>query len=248
MTQPLPPLRERSPFKVPTIIGPEVARVFTEQIIYLKWVPGMRLIEEELCEKFGVSRSPMREAFQMLEAEGLIVRAARRGVRVSPMSQEDLAEVYTCRAALEGLAAQEATLHANDELIEKLATILDNMARAMAAGDIATFFLNNVNFTHEVHLATRNNTFIRMVAGIENQALRYRYLAHLNSLEMLDVCLSGNRTVLAAIIDRKAAIARRNAQRTIVAAQKAIARALSEFDFDDWSARQNATSDPVAVT
>ena len=248
MTQSLPPLSGRSQFKVPTIIGPEVARVFTEQIIYLKWVPGMRLIEEELCEKFGVSRSPMREAFQMLEAEGLIVRAARRGVRVTPMSQEDLAEVYTCRAALEGLAAQEATLNANDELIAQLTGILDNMAAAKAAGDIETFFINNVNFTHQVHLATRNNTFIRMVTGIENQALRYRYLAHLNSVEMLDVCLNGNRSMLDALIRRKPALARRNAQRTIVAAQRAIAQALSEFDFDDWSARQNASNDLVAMT
>ncbi len=86
----------------------EIARILSDRIVFLATGAGLRIHEEEVGAAFGVSRSPVREVFRMLEADGLVVRAARKGVSVAPMSRRDLDEVYACRVGLEGVAAAEA--------------------------------------------------------------------------------------------------------------------------------------------
>ena len=223
----------RTPFKLPTGIGTEVARAFSDYIVFLKWEPGKRLIEENLCAEFGVSRSPVREAFHILEADGLIIRTARRGVRVTPMSQQDLAEVYKCRAVLEGLAASEAAKVADDATLAQLQALWMKMNSAMAAGKVLNFFNHNVAFTRGVHAASGNATLMRVVAGIEKQALRYRYFAHRRSHEMLELSLKGHGDVLEALIARKPALAQRRAIHLINYAHEVISRTLAESDMSE---------------
>src|SRR5258708_12958957 len=93
------PLRVAAPadFALPSVIAPEIARVLSDRIVFLELLPGTRILEEEVSANFGVSRSPIREVFRMLEADGLVIRAARRGVSVTPMSRRDLDEAYPCR-------------------------------------------------------------------------------------------------------------------------------------------------------
>jgi GntR family transcriptional regulator, rspAB operon transcriptional repressor len=79
-----------------------------------------------------------------------------------------------------------------------------------------------------VHAASRNTTLMRIVAGIEKQALRYRYLAHLRTMEMLELSFEGHRDVCAAITERKPLLARRRAERLIRRAHGVIAKALAE--------------------
>src|SRR4051812_43058073 len=67
--------------------------------------PGDGLIEEQVARQFGVSRTPVREALQRLRAEGLAKPIGRRGLVVRTVSEEEMAEVYTVRAMLDGLAA-----------------------------------------------------------------------------------------------------------------------------------------------
>lgn len=215
-------------FAIPSVIGTEIARVLSESIIFLEIEPGARMIEEELCTRFGVSRSPIREAFRMLESDGLIVRTARRGVRVTPMSRTDLDEVYACRVALEGLAAAEAARRADDASVAHLRSLLAEMQVALDARDVSTFFHRNVAFTRAVHAASGNSTLMRIVAGIEKQALRYRYLAHLRTFEMLELSFEGHSDVCAAIIARKPLLARRRGERLMRRAHGVIARALAE--------------------
>lgn len=215
-------------FAIPSVIATEITRVMSDGIIYLEYEPGSRIIEEELCAKFGVSRSPIREAFRMLEADGLIVRSARRGVRVTPMSRTDLDEVYACRVALEGLAAAEAARTIDETMLLRLRSLLAEMQVALEARDVPTFFQRNVAFTRAVHAASGNATLVRIVAGIEKQALRYRYLAHLRTMEMLELSFEGHGDVCAAIAERKPLQARRRAERLMRRAHGVIGRALAE--------------------
>ena len=228
---------------MPTGIGTEVARAFSDYIVFLKWEPGKRLIEENLCAEFGVSRSPVREAFHLLEADGLIVRTARRGVRVTPMSQQDLAEVYKCRAVLEGLAASEAAKAADDAQLAQLQTLLSKMSNAMAAGKVMAFFNSNVAFTRGVHAASGNATLMRVVAGIEKQALRYRYFAHRRSREMLELSLKGHGDVLEALMARKPALAQRRAIQLINYAHEVISRTLDEGDLSGFLGAADALAE-----
>lgn len=90
--------------------------------------PGDRLVESELAERFGVSRTPIREALQRLETQSLLVRDGRSLI-VASLNHNQLAELYVVRGELEGLAARLAARHATDEEI--------NVLRAMVKEDHA---------------------------------------------------------------------------------------------------------------
>jgi GntR family transcriptional regulator, rspAB operon transcriptional repressor len=144
------------------------------------------------------------------------------------MSRADLDEVYACRVVLEGLAAAEAARAVDEATIGHLRSLLAGMRVSLEARDVPTFFRRNVAFTRTVHAASRNTTLMRIVAGIEKQALRYRYLAHLRTMEMLELSFEGHRDVCAAITERKPLLARRRAERLIRRAHGVIAKALAE--------------------
>ncbi|BBK33146.1 hypothetical protein STHU_37800 [Allostella humosa] len=223
-----PGLLRGGDFALPSVIATEIARVLSDRIVFLELAPGTRILEEEVGASFGVSRSPIREAFRMLEGDGLVIRAARRGVSITPMSRRDLDEVYACRVGLEGLAAAEAARRIDDEgraLVERL---LAGLQAAFTADDVPTFFQHNVAFTRAIHALSQNQTLIRIVAGIEKQALRYRYLAHLQSREMLAMTLEGHGGVAEAVLAGKADLARRRASQLMRRSHGVIARALAE--------------------
>ncbi|MGA0596140.1 GntR family transcriptional regulator [Enterovirga sp. CN4-39] len=215
-------------FALPTVIGAEVARALSQEIITLRFEPGFRLTEEEICSRYGVSRSPVREAFKALEADGLIIRSARRGVRVTPISRQDLDEVYSCRAALEGLAAAGAALNPDRAIETELAEFIDALEPAITARNIPEFFKNSVAFTSAIHRHCANKTLTRILEGIDKQARRYRYLAHTWTHEMLEVSLQNYREVREAIVLQNAPMAQRRATRMIRRAHRIIARALTE--------------------
>ncbi|TDR90064.1 GntR family transcriptional regulator [Enterovirga rhinocerotis] len=215
-------------FELPSFIAAELWRVLSDEIIFLRLEPGLRLTEEDICGRYGVSRSPVRETFKMLEADGLIVRSARRGVRVAPVSREDLQEVYSCRAALEGLAAASAARNAGPDAHEELRQLVASLEQALAERDVPAFFERNVAVTRAVHRHSGNKTLVRIVDGIEKQALRYRYIAHTRTHEMLETSFVGHQGVCEAIIAGNAPLARRRADRMIRIAHAVIAKALAE--------------------
>ena len=215
-------------FKIPAVIAEELARALSEGIIFLKYQPGARIKEEDLCAAYGLSRSPVREALRILEGEGLAVRVARRGVRVAPMSQANLREVYSCRIALEELAASEAARNAGPAILEELRHHFAGMQTALAANDVDTFFMHNVAFTNGIHRASSNATLQKLLSGIEKQALRYRYFTHLRNQEMLKLSYEGQGALLDAISQHKPALARRRAARLIRYAYRVISQTVAK--------------------
>lgn len=192
-------------FQVPEVIAGALARKLADQIIYLHLRPGTHLTEDDICREYAVSRSPVREAFRTLEADGLVVRLARRGIRVRPIGRRDLDDVYACRIVLEGLAAREAAKHADDAILERMRMLLQQMRKSLRAGQIKPFFESNVAFTNAIHEASANQALIGIVGGIEKQALRYRYLAHSRTRAMLKASLEGHSHVFEMIASHKPA-------------------------------------------
>jgi GntR family transcriptional regulator, rspAB operon transcriptional repressor len=215
-------------FIAPSVIATDIARILSDRIVFLELAPGTRIHEEEVGATFGVSRSPVREVLRMLEADGLVVRAARKGVSVTPMSRRDLDEVYACRVGLEGVAAAEAARRLDKHARKTIEVNLAGMNKAFKAKDVSTFFKHNVAFTRAIHAASQNQTLIRVVAGIEKQALRYRYLAHLQTHEMLSMSLEGHSGVADAVLAGEATVARRRAEQLMRRAHGVIAKALAE--------------------
>ncbi|MDP5345765.1 MAG: GntR family transcriptional regulator [Paracoccaceae bacterium] len=119
--------------------------------------PGARLVESELAERFGVSRTPIREALQRLETQGMLSRDGRSLI-VASLDHNQLAELYMVRAELEGLAARLAARHATDEEIRVLR---DMVAEDHALKDNPTALARaNRRFHKQVHLASHNRYLV----------------------------------------------------------------------------------------
>ncbi len=125
--------------------------------------PGDRLVESELAERFGVSRTPVREALQRLETQAILSRDGRSMV-VASLDHDQLGELYAVRAQLEGLAAQLAAQHAAPEEIR----ILQDMVaqdRALV-NDPAALARANRRFHRQIHLASHNRYLIRQLESV----------------------------------------------------------------------------------
>jgi DNA-binding GntR family transcriptional regulator len=122
--------------------------------------PGDRLVESELAERFGVSRTPIREALQRLETQGVVARDGRSLV-VSSLDHDQLGELYVVRAELEGLAARLAARHAAPEEVR----VLWDMARKDRELVDRPELLARANrrFHRQIHLASHNRYLIQQL-------------------------------------------------------------------------------------
>ena len=192
-----------------------MAEVLEQDIIFGRMAPDTRVTEEDIAERFGVSRSPIRESIRLLERDGLVIRTERRSARVSPMSLRDLDEVYMCRLPLEGIAAAEAALRHTAADLVRLQGGVATLREALHGGDIAAYFQANVAFTEAVHSAADNTTLRRLLAGIGKQALRYRFFAYRTSPKLMSISLEGSRGLVDAIKRRDQEAARRQTEHLI---------------------------------
>ena len=122
--------------------------------------PGDRLVESELAERFGVSRTPIREALQRLETQRLLVRDGRSLI-VASLDHNQLAELYIVRAELEALAARLAAKHASDEEIRVLRDMVAADSRLIA--DPEAMSRANKRFHKQIHLASHNRYLVEQL-------------------------------------------------------------------------------------
>lgn len=97
-----------------------------QMIISKKLEPGQKIVQEQLADKLGISRTPLRAALQMLEAESLIESIPRRGVVVRQFSDDEIIEIYDCRIALEGTAVRLFAEKASQNEIDRLHKLLSD--------------------------------------------------------------------------------------------------------------------------
>lgn len=122
--------------------------------------PGDRLVESELAERFGVSRTPIREALQRLETQSLLTRDGRSMI-VASLDHSQLSELYVVRAELEGLAARLAAKHATVEEVRVLSDMVEEDHALI--GDPKALSRANKRFHKQIHLASHNRFLIRQL-------------------------------------------------------------------------------------
>ena len=190
------------------VIPEELAEILQAEIIHGRLTPQSRLTEEEIALRYGVSRSPVREAIRQLEADGLVVKAARRGIWVAPLSLRELDEIYSCRISLEALAAEQAANSTNMSLKQRLIQLLPSMRSAAEKGDVEEFFARDVDGSALIYQLADNATLDRLLRGLNKQALRYRYFAYSRRASAVSLSMKGTEEILNAIAANQADKAR----------------------------------------
>jgi DNA-binding GntR family transcriptional regulator len=136
--------------------------------------PGEKVAEPELAERFGISRTPIREAFRQLESEGYLTVIPRKGAVVAAFSQKDVEEFYAIKSILEGYAARRACENLSQKEIDKLEAINTKLAQFAEGSDVKQFFRIHNDF-HELFIKAANNEKLHdMISGLVSKFQRLR--------------------------------------------------------------------------
>ena len=197
---------------------------------------GARLVERQLCEMLGVSRTLIREALRQLEAEGLVTNVAHRGPAVAVLDRETAASIYEVRAVLEALAASLFVERAKEEHKRRLRIAMAAMIDADARADIAAGLRGTAQFYDALISGARNDVIAAILGplGGRIQLLRSRSMS-----------MPGRRaesvremqTIMEAVLSTDA---RRASKACLRHVQNAASYALQSFDQEEPSAARPA--------
>ncbi|MGN0421258.1 MAG: GntR family transcriptional regulator [Lachnospiraceae bacterium] len=136
--------------------------------------PGERLMEIQLANKLGVSRTPIREAIRKLELEGLVLMIPRKGAEVADITEKSLRDVLEVRKALEELAVQLTCDKITKEQIRELEQAAEQFKKTLKSNDITEIAEADVRFHDIIYLATDNQKLILLLNNLREQMYRYR--------------------------------------------------------------------------
>jgi DNA-binding GntR family transcriptional regulator len=147
----------------------QVLEVIREAILDFRYKPGQRLIERELIEQTGVSRTTIREVLRELAAEGLVETIPQKGAIVVVPTPEEAAEIYEVRGALEALAARKFVERATPEQMVALRGAADDFEATVVAGktDIATLLGAKDAFYRVLFDGANNRTITGVLSGLQ---------------------------------------------------------------------------------
>ena len=165
---------EKLNFKA-SVLAEQIAETLMQAILDDTLKGGQQLIEADLQNMFGISRSPLREAFRDLEKAGLVEIIPRKGTFVKKVTREDVSEIYPVRAVLEGLAAKMAHSQMTDRELGIMKETLVTMQKAMKKKDTRTYWENHLIFHDTFINASRNTTLINILKILRMNSHRYRY-------------------------------------------------------------------------
>lgn len=169
--------------------------------------PGTRMMEIELAEEMGVSRTPIREAIRKLEKEGLVVIEPRKGAYASEVSIRDMEDILEVRANLEGLAAYLAAERITESEKKILKDISEKFRMAVDEGNMAEMITTDTKLHHLIVEASRNNYLIHMVEQLQELVLRFRYIYY-KDFKRAEEMLPEHQRILDEILNGNGANAR----------------------------------------
>ena len=171
---------------------------------------GQRLMEVQLAEQLGVSRTPIREAIRKLELEGLVLMLPRKGAYVADMSFKDLIDVLEIRATLEGLAASLASERRRDEDIKGLEKLAKEFEDSVKNGDIESVLKKDIEFHEYIFSLANNNKLYQLINSIWEQVHRFRVM-YVSDYEASLSLVDEHNKILQAIKDGNCELAKKYA-------------------------------------
>lgn len=183
-----------------------VFETIREAILTGQMPPGERLMETQLADDLGVSRTPVREAIRKLELEGLVIMVPRRGAYVANMGIRDIAETFEIRLALESLAAKLAVERISPEEIEEMERLVVQMHDAIERQDIDYLVDLDGEFHDILFQASRNSRLAQIINVLREQIKRFRR-AVLETNRQQRLVLNEHKQIIEAISERRSNLA-----------------------------------------
>ena len=136
--------------------------------------PGERLMEIQLANKLGVSRTPIREAIRKLELEGLVLMIPRKGAEVAQITEKNMQDVLEVRKALEELSVQLACERITPEQVEEMKMAAEDFRKVLKSGDVTKIAEADVKFHDIIFAETNNQRLITLLNNLREQMYRFR--------------------------------------------------------------------------
>lgn len=198
-----------------------VFEALREAIIHGRLQPGERLMEIQLADELGVSRTPVREAIRKLELEGFVVMIPRKGAYVADITLKEISDVFEIRGALEGLAAELAAERATEEEIECMERLLVELAAVIERKDLQKIVEIDTRFHETLYASSRNERLSQLISLLREQIQRFRTKTMTHPARM-KVALEEHRALVEALSARDPALSRRLSQEHIQSAESSL--------------------------
>jgi len=177
---------KRRPIERHQTLRERILETIREAILSGQLKAGEKVAEPELAERFGISRTPIREAFRQLESEGYLTVIPRKGAVVTDLSEREVEEFYSIKSILEGYAARMAAEKMSSKDYERLEAINFRLKKLAEEGDVKTFFRVHDEF-HELFIRAAGNDKLFDLIG--------QMLRKFNRLRMASLALPGRMEI-----------------------------------------------------
>ncbi len=187
----------RKPIERHQTLREKILETIREAILKGALKPGEKVAEPELAERFGISRTPIREAFRQLESEGYLTVIPRKGAVVTSLSERDVEEFYAIKSILEGYAARIAAEKLSNRDMERLEAINAHLEQLAKDGDVKTFFRVHNEF-HELFIkAAGNDKLLELINQLVMKFNRLR-MASLSLPGRMEISVREHRKIIEA--------------------------------------------------
>lgn len=192
---------------------------------------GERIPEQALCERFDVSRTPLREALRVLSAEGYVQLTPNRGAAVARLTLQDLEDVFPVMASLEALSGELACARITDAEIAAITRLHEEMVSRHRAHELPEYFKLNQTIHEAILEASRNPALIATHHGLAGRITRARYMANMTQ-ERWDRAMGEHELILEALAARRPTRLAKILRDHVMSKLETVKIALAESDAD----------------
>jgi len=203
----------------------QVHKKLKESILNGMLPPNKRLIEEKIAAEMETSRTPVREAMQKLEKEGLIHKLPRGGYAISIITMDDIEEVFGIRSILEGYAAYLATLRVKDEDLQALEQIVKREEECLKRKDTDQLVKLNTEFHESLYKAARSAKLYAIINDLRDYIYRFRIIIFRYS-DMAAISIRDHQDMIALMKAKKASRVEKLVRKHIIRGKNLIKKKL----------------------
>lgn len=185
-----------------------VFNTLRQAILKGELAPGERLMEIQLAEKLGVSRTPIREAIRKLELEGLVLMIPRKGAEVAKISEKSLKDVLEVRRSLEELAIELACQRMTETDFQELERVEATFREVVKKGSSMEIAEMDEKYHDVIYDATRNARLVQILNNLREQMYRYR-LEYIKDEDKRQILMIEHEKIMKALMGRHVAEAKR---------------------------------------